>query len=132
MIATLAIVSGCSEAADPYGRQSLSGAVTFEGEPLDAGVIDFLPNDSSQAAGARALIQDGNYSVPSGQGLTPGNYRVVITSAEENTTDPPAGPPGMEMPPPGTERIPPEYNTESQLSIEVTLTGDNQFDFTIP
>ena len=128
----IAILGGCSEAADPHGRQSLSGTITFEGQPLDAGVIDFLPTGSSQTAGARALVQNGQYSVPSQQGVMPGTYRVVITSPEENTTDPPAGPPGMEMPPPGTERIPAEYNTESEQTVQVSATGDNQFDFTIP
>lgn len=131
-VAALTILGGCAEAEDPYGRLSLSGTITFQGEPLDAGVIDFLPTASDTTAGARAMIQDGSYTVPSSQGLMPGVYRVVITSAEDNSTGPPVGPPGMEMPPLGVERIPAEFNTASEKTVEATKSGDNVFDFTIP
>ena len=77
------------------------------------------------------MIQVGKFAVPREQGLLPGQYRVVIVSPEENTTDPPVGPPGMKLPPPGIERIPAEYNTKSQVIVEVSATKDNQFDFTL-
>jgi len=125
----LAALSGCGK-TDPYGRLSLSGTVTFRGQPLDKGVIDFLPPDP-QGNGARAMIQDGKYRIPREQGLPPGTYRVLIASPEANTTDPPAGPPGMKMPPLGKERIPARYNRDSQETVEVRLDADNRFDFTI-
>jgi len=31
-----------------------------------------------------------------------------------------------------TERIPPAYNEESTVEVEVLATGPNQFDFSVP
>ena len=130
LLAALLLV-GC-EGKDPYGRQPISGTITFQGTVLQSGVIDFLPAMDGQRAGTRAMIEGGKYAVPAEHGLMPGHYRVTITSPETNTTDPPAGPPGMAMPPLGKERIPAKYNTQSRLVVEVTATEKNEFDFAIP
>lgn len=132
IVVAIALAGGCADEADPYGRLALSGKVTFEGQPLDQGLIDFLPAESPGGAGARARVRDGKYSIPSHEGVVPGAYRVVITSAEPVMSETPDGSPGHALPLPGKERIPPEFNTESQHTIEATTYGDNHFDFTIP
>ncbi len=129
LLVAVALLAGCESKNDPYGRRPVSGTITFQGELLESGVIDFLPTGDGHGAGARAMIQVGKYAVPREQGLLPGQYRVVIVSPEENTTDPPVGPPGMQLPPPGIERIPAEYNIKSHVIVEVTAREDNQFDF---
>ena len=131
-IAAIVSCAGCADPDDPYGRLALSGTITFEGQPLDEGLIDFLPAESGRGAGARAMIRDGRYTIPSHQGVTPGTYRVVITSAEPIMSQPTDGTPAKALPLPGKERIPPEFNTESQHTIEATAGDENSFDFTIP
>jgi hypothetical protein len=123
---------GCGEGKDPHGRQALRGTVTFKGKPLDAGAIEFLPPNPNQGLSARAMIRRGEYRVPREQGLPPGTYRVLITSPAPAENEAPVGPPGLKMPPPGQERIPPEYNRDSRETVRVEAGAPNQFDFTIP
>jgi hypothetical protein len=127
----LLVALGCGEAKDPHGRLPLSGTVTFQGKPLDAGTIEFLPPNPGQGLSARALIRDGKYRVPREQGVPPGTYRVLITSPAPADGAAPEGPPGVKLPPPGRERIPPEYNRDSRQTAEVKEGGPNTFDFTI-
>jgi hypothetical protein len=130
VLACLLAGVGCAS-EDPHGRVSVTGTVTFEGRPLDTGVIEFLPSEPQQGVSARAMIKDGRFAVPRSQGLPPGTYRVVISSPEPNPTAGPAGPPGMKMPPPGRERIPARYNRESRETVVVRSDAANRFDFTI-
>jgi len=118
---------GCG---DPNGRQPVSGAVTFQGKPLDQGVIEF----SSPATKSGSPIVNGKYSVPADSGLEPGVYKVIITSGDGRT--PADSPDGIPGPTGGNiiskERIPAEYNTKSKQEITVSGSKSNTFDFTIP
>jgi hypothetical protein len=67
----LLCLAGCSGAALP----SVSGTVTWNGAPLEGGFISFLPESGVQAT-CKGDIKEGRYEVP---GITPGNWRVVIT-----------------------------------------------------
>jgi hypothetical protein len=127
----LLVVLGCGPKKDPHGRESLRGQVTFQGQPLNAGTIEFLPPDPTKEFGTRSLIQNGKYQIPAEQGVKPGTYRVLITSAESNSSEEPVGPPGMKMPPLGKERIPAKYNRDSRVTVEVKENSDNTFDFVI-
>jgi hypothetical protein len=121
-------VLGCGEGKDPHGRQALTGTVTFQGHPLGAGSIKFLPaQDKGLSAGA--LIRDGRYAIPREQGLAPGTYRVLISALEP--TPVPAGAPGSDPAPPAKELIPAEYNLDTRLRIEVKADQENNFAFTI-
>lgn len=126
----LLLALGCG-GADPHGRQPVSGTVSFKGRPLDQGRIQFLPMEVGKGAGAGSLVAKGNYAIPASQGLSPGQYRVQITSPKAKKGAPLAGPPGMKMPPPGEERIPAEYNLKSRLTVDVKQGAENKFDFTI-
>jgi hypothetical protein len=107
----------------------VSGTVTYKGEPLDAGSVTFLYTDQPGPAGG-AVITNGRFDVPADRGLLPGNYRVQISSPRgkgERTPEQVAA--GASVP--AKERIPPSYNTDSKLTIEVTATGPNEFHWKI-
>jgi hypothetical protein len=129
-LACLGALAGCGQGKDPLGRLPLRGSVTFRGQPLDAGTIEFLPT-TGQGLSARTLVRAGQYQVPREQGVPPGTYRVLISSPEADEKAEPVGPPGMKLPPLGRERIPPRYNRDSRETVEVQAGGDNRFDFTI-
>ena len=122
------LFSGCGPKSD---RMEVSGRVTLDGEPLDSASIRFTSLGGKLNA-AGALIQDGAYLIPQEKGLPPGTYHLEISAADNDA--PPvmyhdaSGKPGTLTQP---ERIPPEYNLESQQKVEVTADGENKFDFDI-
>jgi len=120
---------GCGQRSD---RLPLSGTITLNGTPLDSGSIRFNSSEGEKLVATGALIQSGEYHVPQEKGLPPGRYRVEISSPDVNA------PPVMVRDGPGTagipaapERIPPEYNVNSQQTVAVTVDGENRFDFSI-
>lgn len=110
-------------------RLPISGEVTFKGEPLEHGSIQFLTTEGPPGPAAGALIDGGRYQIPAVHGLEPGTYRVLISCAVEVKKLPP----GWKGSPPTEELIPPAYSSfkESKVTIEVTSSGPNQFDFHI-
>ena len=140
IITVLCLLAGCSE-PNKLGRKALSGQVSFEGAPLNHGLIEFAPKDPNGVS-TGATITGGEYSIVEHQGVPPGEYTVRITSptesddaGEESEDDlQPPGPQegGPRQPPPARERIPPNYNRRSDQVVTVTEEGPNQFDFDIP
>jgi hypothetical protein len=121
-----ACLAGCS--SEPAALP-VSGTVTLHGQPLDQGFIEFSPLDESGLMSG-AQILNGQYSVPAEQGLSAARYQVRITSSEGGAVvgDEPPG----ESTITAKERIPPEFNINSQQEVEVKDSGENKFDFNIP
>ncbi len=63
-------VTGCGES--PVGS-GVKGTVTFNGQPLDQGSIEFSPA-AGQKTYSGGPIKDGQYSIPADQGLEPARY----------------------------------------------------------
>lgn len=130
-IASVAMMttSGCGPRSD---RLQVSGAVTLDGAPLDGGTIRFTSVGAEKVTASGAMIRQGHYMVPQEHGLRPGTYHLEISAPDADAPkiivrDTPGGP-GI---PTAPERIPPEYNSDSKKTIEVTADGDNVFDFEI-
>ena len=121
---------GCGE-GNPLDRKAVSGTVTFDGQPLDNGSIEFHPLVAGGVPSG-GPISGGSYSLPAEEGLPVGKYRVQIT-AQEPTPPLPAGyMPGDDLPfAPPKELIPPDWNKDSQHEIEVKADGPFVFDFAI-
>ena len=115
-IALLFIASGCSP-ENKLGRQPVSGTITLNGEPLQRGSILFAPTDPNSVSSG-AEVSGGTFSIPPHQGLTSGTYAVRIYATDETAeqVEPALPGPGINTQP---ERIPPEYNIKSKLSLEV-------------
>jgi hypothetical protein len=125
----LATLGGC---ADPKNRQQVTGEVTFKGQPVEDGIINFAPLDG-QETGEGAQIVKGKYRIPKDKGLSPGKYTVRIYAGNGQSG---AGDASPDSPNAGQrqsrERIPPAYNDQSTVTKEVTKGGSNNFDFNIP
>lgn len=73
----LVALAGCGGS----GRHSLSGAVTYDGQPVLYGLITFAPDTTKGASGPQgsAEIRDGRYQTQGDKGPTLGPQVVRIT-----------------------------------------------------
>jgi hypothetical protein len=126
-MAATALLAGCGGATDDLPREAVSGTVTFDDQPLKAGMIQFQPAEPGASTAGGAAITDGRYSIAKSEGLVPGKYQVTISSTPPGAP-PPSGQPGDPVAPP-KETIPPKYNVKTTLSATVTKEGPNTFDF---
>jgi len=129
LVLTCLVATGCDS---PTGRMEVSGEVSFNGTELKRGSIRLTLMGGEKLFSSGAMIRDGKYLIPREKGLWPGKYHVVISAADEDapkvTVRDSSGRPVAPVAP---ELIPPEYNINSQESIEVTSEGENHFEFDI-
>jgi hypothetical protein len=125
-LVTIVPTVGCGPEAN--GRP-ISGAVTFQGKPLDRGTIQFSPAEGQETLSGGSIVE-GRYELPAEHGLEPGKYHVRVYSTEG------AAAASDELPgeriAPFRERIPAKYNSQTTLTADVKETGDNILAFIIP
>jgi hypothetical protein len=118
--ATVLTVAGCG------GRTTgeVSGTVTFDGKPVEAGGITFVPVDGKSPT-TGGVLKDGQYKVLS---VPVGAAKVVINGTKvigkKKLYDSPDSP---EMPL-ATELLPDKYNKDTELRFDVNA-GQNQKNF---
>lgn len=98
----------------------------LDGEPVEQGMILFSPLGEGPSAGGD--IEQGQYRIEADRGPSPGSYRVEIRAyrgtgrtvhdAASGTTEETK-----------VSIIPPRYNNNSQLQVEITPEATNQHDF---
>jgi len=71
----LLLISGCGS-----GRSTVSGEVTFDGQPLDSGSIVFLPADGIGPSRG-ATIENGKFAFAAAEAPSPGKKIVKITGS---------------------------------------------------
>ena len=118
------LFSGCTQ-QDP-NKASVSGMVTFNGEPIADGSISFIPTDGNGGPSAGGSILAGKYSIAQSKGPMIGMNRVEIVAVRETGKMVSYGA-GPEMP----ERIsyiPAKYNEVSELTEDLKQ-GHNEIHF---
>jgi hypothetical protein len=106
--------SGCGQSDDNFERVVVSGAVTFDGQPIHSGRIRFIPTGDNNSPVAGAVIDAGRYSVTNKGGVPIGAYRVEITAERlVKGANPEADIPALE------QYIPVRYNRSSGLTLSV-------------
>ena len=132
MLALLAMgfsVAGCG-GGDGLDRQSVTGTVTLDGQPLETGLITFDPASATAETSSATEIVDGTYAFNSQNGPVPGTYRVVINSSGGESIEPPAGQaPGDTYLPPPEEKIPQKYNSNTTLTATVESGSSEPINF---
>ncbi len=100
----------------------VSGTVTLDGQPLEGAQVSFWPLDAeagSDRPSAGVTDGSGQYRLmytAEEPGVLPGRHKVEISTASGGEEGPKA------------ERLPPRYNTNTELTAEVT-SGRNTLDF---
>lgn len=108
-------LGGCDNGPPRFG---LSGNVSYDGMPVDAGNIGFVPIDAASAVAAGAEIAKGRYEIPRHEGLVAGTYRVVVYAERPSGEQLPSeegGPPLDVL----EQYIPSQYNEASTLEVEI-------------
>lgn len=79
MLTVLGFCAGCGRSDGPQ-RYNLSGAVTYAGRPVSAGIIVFEPDDAAgnHGPGTVSEFTGGQYRTPRGRGTVGGPHVVRI------------------------------------------------------
>ena len=72
-----AFFAGCSGETGPR-RVAVSGSVTVDGQPMESGIIRFLPTSKNGGPASSVIVTDGVYSLGTESGPIPGFYQVRI------------------------------------------------------
>lgn len=122
------VAVGCAESKPP--TYPTSGVVTLNGAPVEEGTITFLPTEGTPGNNVAATITAGAFSAPQEAGLCIGGYRVEIDAYRKTgrkIRDLASPDRRLAEPPLVEERvsiIPPQYNTQSELRVQVTGPAD--------
>ena len=132
--ALLLVTSGCGRPAGPQ-RVAVHGAILFDGQPLQAGQIRFVPADGTKGPSAAGSVEKGFYKFTAANGPVVGKHRVeieAIPNAAFELDDEAAYAKAQKeknavpLPP---QPIPPQYNERSTLTATVDPKGEKKFDF---
>lgn len=119
--------SGCGRQYDGPRRYAVTGKVSYDGEPIDAGTISFLPVAGTSARVSGGEIVDGVFSVPEDRGANAGKYRVEIRWTKKTGKKKFDKDLQMEVDI-RKEGLPPKFHEKSELTAEVS-DGQTKFDF---
>jgi hypothetical protein len=78
--ALLLIAAGCSDSR----RGSVSGTVTLDGNPVEHGIITFLPMEGNSGPSSGGDIVDGKYTISQKRGPSVGSNRVMFTGTHKS------------------------------------------------
>jgi len=132
LIVTGVSLSGCGVEVDERGqRVEVSGQVTIDGQPLKKGRIVFVSDEGAGAVKATALIQDGTYLIDEQTGPVASTARVEIHPEilELGELEVARGGDRFKKIDVRPIVIPHRYNTRSELTAEISESGDNAFNF---
>jgi hypothetical protein len=86
-VPSLLVMTSCGGVDDGLGkRYSVSGNVTYNGNPLAKGKISFVPEEAT-GVGASGIIENGSYKLSTGaenDGARAGKYKVTVTAKEDS------------------------------------------------
>lgn len=123
-------LAGCMGSDRPLSA-SVAGSVTMDGQPIQKGLIVFLPTGTATGPSVTAEIVNGIYELPPDKGPMIGTNRVEITAHRPTGKKIPAGPPG----PPDAmideieAIVPAKYNVQSTLSVEINPYKNDGLNF---
>jgi len=126
LVLIAAVCGGCGGGDEQLKKRgSVTGMVTFDGQPLATGRITFTAK-GKEGGVTGAEIENGVYEIPREKGPVAGSHQVSITSPQKTGQQIPAVMPAKE----GTmidvvvESIPDKYNTRTTLTAEIKA-GEN-------
>ncbi|WP_299469504.1 MBG domain-containing protein [uncultured Gimesia sp.] len=117
------LLIGCSQAADDSSLTSVSGKVTYQGEPVRDGVIRLSPAAGSQAPARTTQIKAGQYQFAERTAVKAGTYQVEINAFRGGS-----GLPGdrTEDSPEREQFLPEQFNTKTEIEAFTVKPGASE------
>jgi hypothetical protein len=115
LLALFLAVVGCGDSSGVGRTFPVKGAVTLDGNPISAGVVQFLPEGGSGSGHSpMAMIKDGTYELTTNgkPGAPPGDYKVTVS------TNTPAAMTG------GGPKVPKLYESAASTRLQVKVSAD--------
>ncbi len=113
---------------------SLSGKVTFDGQPIAKGNMKLIPTGDAPGQGGVTQIVDGSYEVTKSDGALAGTHKVMITATrpataaeiaamaeddDEEEEEPDEDEQAVAPSEPTTQYIPAKYGFQSTLTVDL-------------
>ncbi len=128
----LLLASGCGS-RDPGPRSRVYGEVTLDGRPVEAAAIIFHSQIGKNAHSVYGFVEQGHYEITEEEGplvgpacvqfqakpIAPAAYEAALEQVSLRR-----GSPRLTV-----VDLPTHYGQQSSLKVDVTLDGENQFDF---
>lgn len=126
-------VGGCGS-SDALTRGAVKGRVTIGGQPLAKGRILFLPAAPSRGPTVSAPIVGGKYELSLRDGPVAGANRVEVEAEVERgfAIDDEAAFAKRGGHPLPANPIPPGFNAQSQLTVQIRADENNTYDVSVP
>ena len=116
------LLLGCSETS----TVDIHGKVTFQGKPLESGVICFIP-EGDKGKTKTADIKEGQYAV----NLSRGQKRVEISSVRVVGQQQAMLGGQLRSVDVTKEMVPLQYNKKSKLRADISTDGNEELDFNL-
>jgi hypothetical protein len=84
-VTAVVVVVGCSDDSGLGQRYKVSGTVTYKGEKVSKGTVNFEPAKAGEGRAATGTIENGYYELSTaggGDGALPGDYNVTIKALD--------------------------------------------------
>jgi hypothetical protein len=121
VIFTILALSGCG---GDSGLAIVSGTVFYQGEPVEQGMIRFIPILGTKGPTSGAVIENGTYEARARGGVPLGTHRVEIQAMRLMGETRPKELQGLDsIPEPMEQYLPEKYNTEAELTLTVESSG---------
>ena len=122
----LLVVGGCGK--NSSGRYEVRGWVMLDGEPLESGLVRFVPVAGTKSPSAGGEIDQGAFQISGNKGPFAGDYRVEITASRGTGVmqyDKVLDINYEEQ----EQYLPARYNRSSKLAAQISAEGTNEFNF---
>lgn len=102
-------------------RGAVQGFVSFDGAPLETGVVVMLPAGDTRGPTAGSAVSNGSFSIPAVSGPVVGRYRVEVKALRKTGRQVRALVPvgGRKEREEAEQFIPAKYNKDSEIEIEI-------------
>lgn len=120
----IAILVGCDNSSE--GRGSVKGKVSFDGKPVEKGMVTFTPTGETKGPAAFATIENGAYKLKaSDNGPVIGSHKVTLMGERDSGKKDSGGATIYE------QVIPSEYSKPNSLTAQIKA-GENEVNLELP